>query len=172
MTLMDILFQVLIYGCITAGITAWLLYRRLMGGVRSAVRVHFVGGTEKRFDAVEIGEELVWIQGKEEMRATIPEIVQPGNDEIYGIHYRVYDIIHGADEVMQVPWHMPDDWTQYVQGDAAAKQRYRNRVNALNVFKQLAAGLSTINRWQAGGLIVLGLFIGLYFSPIIQGAIP
>jgi len=171
MQIIEIIYQILAYAAITGFVTAWLLYRRLSSPVRSSVRVHYVGGTEKRYNAAEIERELVWIQAGEEKRADIPEIVQPGHDKRFGVHYRVYDFVDGADEVMQVPWHMPKEWRGYVQGDAAAKQRYRSRVNALGVLKQLAAGLATMSRMQIIIIFGFGWFAGAYIMPIIAEAI-
>lgn len=187
MQLVDFILQITFYGCITAVVTAYLLYDRLRKPDRSMIRVHFGGGTEKAFDAVEIGKEVIWIQDGEEMRANIPRYVAPGHTSRWGVHYRVYDIGDGDDEVTLVPWLIPtrpvlDEDGQIIldkhgkpiiaeytpTDDPAEKERYRRRTRAANSFKQIAQGLGHINRWQAAALIILGLFAGLYLAPILE----
>ncbi len=170
-TAADLLVYSLIIVGSSAGLAAWLLYRRLMSGIRTELRVHMSGGTEKRFDGVEVGREIKWIQDGEEMSAQIPITVDPGHTWRYGVHYRVFNITDGADVVIQVPWLQPNVHAKFLTGDAAAKERYRRRVRAYNSFKQAIAGLSSVNRWQAAALIILGIFAGLYFAPIIQGVL-
>lgn len=180
MALVDIILQITFYGCITAVVTAYLLYRRLATPSRTAVRVHYSGGTEKTFEAVEIGLEVVWIQERQEQRANIPLHYLPGHTTRWGVHYRVWDINDGDDEVLLVPWMRPQTIdpenpeqliTLAIPSDAAAKERYRRRMRFADSFQQIAAGLKSINRWQAVALILLGLFAGLWLSPIIAGAI-
>ncbi len=171
MTLIDNIVIVLIGSLVTAGATSWWLYRRMQTPTRSWLRVHMSGGTEKGFDASEVGEELVWIQEGERFQARVPLDILPGHMSRWGVHYRVFDIAHGSDEVLRVPWMDANIRAEYLQGDDSAKERFRRRIRALDAFKQLTSGLSSINRWQAVALIILGLFAGLYLSPIIQGAI-
>lgn len=189
MTLVDFIYQVGFYAFITAAVTAWLLYRRLMSGAKTVIRVKMGGNMEKTFDAVEVGRELRWIQDGEEMHADIPVspvgddgnkkeeeeeaelppggIFAPEYAERWGLWYRVWSIIDGADTVLPLPWSSPEIIAKYAQGDAAAKERWRKRIRALNAFKQLTAGLSSLNRWQAAALVLLGFFGGLYFAPFL-----
>lgn len=197
MSLADYLLPILFYACITGAVASYLLYRRLMSGVRTVVRVKMSGNLEKTFDAVEVGRDLKWLQDGEEMNADIPlthesspiidsqnldgkgssnipiiqEVFAPEYVERWGVYYRVWSIIDGADTVLPLPWASPEIMNKYFTGDDAAKERYRRRVRALNSFRQLAAGLGSLNRWQAAALVLLGLFAGLFLSPIIQGAL-
>lgn len=171
MQAVDLITQILLYAVFTSAVTAFLLYRRLMSGVRTLIRVHFAGGTEKSFKAVEIGEEITWVQDGEEMTAMIPLDVMPGHTWNWGVHYRVFNLTNGADEVVPVPWLDANVHAQYREGEAAAKERYRRRVRATQSFKQIAAGLSRMSLSQTIILILLGLFAGLWLAPIIMGAI-
>lgn len=171
MAVADMIVVVLFYACISGAVAAWLLYRRLMSGVRVMVRVKQSGGMEKRYDAVEIGREIRWIQDGEEMTARVREDVLPEYTEHWGLYYRVFTVIDGADEALAMPWLDANLHAEHLRGDEGAKERYRRRVRALNSFRQLAAGLSQLNRWQAAALVILGLFAGLYLSPIIAGAL-
>ncbi len=171
MALVDIILMITFYGCITAGVTSYLLFRRLQSPVRTRIRVHMSGGTEKMYNAVEQGEEILYIVDGEEHGARVPIDILPGHASSWGVHYRVFDLIHGSDEVMKVPWLVANISAKHLKGDDAAKERYRRRVRALNAFRQLTSGLSSINRWQAVALIALGTFAGLYLAPMITGAI-
>ena len=169
--LSDIIIEILLFSVATAALTAYFLYRRLMSGVRTLVRVHMSGGTEKEFEAVEVGRDLKWIQDGETMNADIPIAVEPGHTWRRGVHFRVFNVTDGADTVIPVPWLEPNVHAKYLEGDAGAKERYRRRVRALDTFRQLAAGLSSINKWNILGYILLGLFMGLWLSPVIEAAI-
>ncbi len=171
MTLFDILLQITFYGCITAVVTSWLLFRRMQTPTRSRIRVHMSGGTERSFEASEVGDEIVWIQEGEEMKASVPHDLVPGHSSSWGVHYRMFDIIHGSDKVLRVPWLNDEIRGKVLETEEAGMERYRRRVRALDAFKQLTSGLSNINRWQAVALIALGIFAGLYLSPIIAGAL-
>ncbi len=171
MTIFDTLIILLVYGLITAGGIAVILYRRMQSPQRVRVRVHKTGGTEKLYPAVELGEEIIWIQDGEKQTAKVPLQVLPGHTDSWGVHYRIFDLIHGADKVLIVPWLKANIRAEHLKGEAAATQRYRSRVNALNVFEQLAKGLGAINRWQSVALILLGMFAGLWLAPFIQGAV-
>ena len=105
------------------------------------------------------------------MTAMIPLDVMPGHTWNWGVHYRVFNLTNGADEVVPVPWLDANVHAQYREGEAAAKERYRRRVRATQSFKQIAAGLSRMSLSQTIILILLGLFAGLWLAPIIMGAI-
>jgi hypothetical protein len=161
----------IIYVAILGAVISGLLYWRLMIGVRSRVRVYLPGGTEKEFNAAEVGQQLSWVQGKERMSAMIPIDVKPTFKYSFGVHSRVFCLPDGSDQVVPLPWQDPDVLRTLGEGDEGAKERYRRRVRAQDSFRQLTAGLSSINKWQAAVLILLGFFAGLYFAPIIMGAI-
>ena len=165
----DIIVNSLISIVIFSALTAYLLYRRLMSDVRTLLRVHMSGGTEKEFKAVEVGREVKWIQDGEEMTAMIPLTVDPGHTRRTGLNYRVFNVTDGSDEVIPVPWLQPNIHAKYLEGDAGAKERYRRRIRAQSTFKQLAAGLSSINAWNIAGYILLGLFAGMFLYPLIAG---
>ena len=161
----------IIYVAVLGAVISALLYWRLMIGVRSRVRVYLPGGTEKEFNAIEVGQKLEWIQGKERMSAMIPIDVKPTFKYSFGVHSRMFCLPDGSDQVVPLPWNNPEYIEHLMKGDEGAKERYRRRVRAQDSFRQLTAGLSSINKWQAAVLILLGFFAGLYFAPIIMGAI-
>ncbi len=167
MQVFDIFTMSLISVILTLALTAYLFYRRMTSDVKTIIRVHMSGGTEKQFDAIEVDREVKWVQDSEKLNAEIPIDVNPSHIRKWGIAYRVFNVTDGADEVVKVPWLNPNVHADYLGSDDARKERYRKRVRALDTFKQLAAGLASMH-WSR---ILLHLVAGAGLWEILSNFI-